>query len=278
MSDPSQNSSTYGPKKAARSFAIGLIAGFLFTFFQSCRDGESESINFVMALAVGIGFGICAMVGDYFRNRTDNSLKKWCRANGWIWIGDNNPFGRAGCGDFVAPLRKSRLFWRHYDGWNHAVVFDGNGISAAFGNIWHDTDPGGSNGHVKNAGFMVVRYQGECPDTTLEPHHLTDMLPKLDGRTRVEFESESFNKSWRVYSTDAKAAFDRFDQSTIEFLENTKFKPTIEFVGGVLVLKLNHSKMYQDAYREKVIRWMEDFSAAVPDDLVKPMKMLSTRS
>jgi len=73
---------------------------------------------------------------------------------------------------------------------------------------------------------------------------------------------------------NVQAAFDRFDQSTLEFLEESHFKPTIEFVGGVLVVKLDHSKMYRDEYREKVIRWMEDFSKAVPDDLVAPMKML----
>ena len=48
-------------------------------------------------------------------------------------------------------------------------------------------------------------------------------------------------------------------------------------VGGVIVLKLDHSKMYQDVCREKVIRWMEEFSKAVPDDLLAPMKMLDDR-
>ena len=274
MADPKQTSKTYGPKEALKTFAFCSTGGFFIVLIYSHNDGQTESTNFVLALALGVGFGIFGVIGDYFRNKKDNTLKKWCRKNGWIWIGDRNPFGRTGGSDFVQPLKKSRLFWRHYDGWEHAVVFDGDGISAAVGNIWHDTDPGGSNGHIKNAGFMVIRYQGECPDTTLEPHHLTDMLPKMDGRSRVEFESPAFNKSWRVFSTDAKAAFDRFDQSTLEFLEESHFKPTIEFVGGVLVVKLDHSKMYREEYREKVIRWMEDFSKAVPDDLVAPMKML----
>jgi hypothetical protein len=35
--------------------------------------------------------------------------------------------------------------------------------------------------------------------------------------------------------------------------------------------------MYQDVCREKVIRWMEEFSKAVPDDLLAPMKMLDDR-
>ena len=274
MTDPSQNTVSYGAQDAVRTFCIATFGGFAISSVHSCNDSESGSFNFALAAIFGLAAGIFFTIGDYLRNKKDNALKKWCRKNGWIWIGDRSPFGRVGGSDFIKSLEKSRIFWRHYDGWEHAVVFDGDGISAAVGNIWHDTDPGGDNGRIKNAGFMVIRYQGECPDTTLEPHHLTDMLPKMDGRSRVEFESESFNKSWRVFSTDAKAAFDRFDQSTLEFLEKSNFKPTIEFVGGVLVVKLDHSKMYQDEYREKVIRWMEDFSKAVPDDLVAPMKML----
>lgn len=278
MTDPSQKSRTYGPKDAMRTFAISFLGGFAITFIHSCNDDDSESVNLVMALVLGIVAGMVFTIGDYLRNKKDNRLKVWCRKNGWIWIGDRNPFGRGGGAAFVEPLKKSRIFWNRYEGWNHAVVFDGDGISAAAGNIWHDTDPGGSNGHIKNAGFMVVRYEGECPDTTLEPHHLTDLLPKIDGRHKVDFESASFNKSWSVHSTDPKAAFDRFDQSTLEFLEGSRFKPTIEFIGGVLVVKLDHSKMYQDSYREKIIRWVEALSNAVPDDLMAPMKMLQGRS
>ena len=170
MTDPSQKTSTYSSKDALRTFALTTCGGFALSMVHSCNDSESGSVNFALAMIFGFAAGIVFTVGDYLRNKKDNALKKWCREHGWIWIGDRNPFGRAGGSEFVQPLRKSRLFWRHYDGWNHAVVFDGDGISAAFGNIWHDTDPGGSNGHIKNAGFMVVRYEGECPDTTLEPH------------------------------------------------------------------------------------------------------------
>ena len=278
MTDPKQTSESYGPRQAMKTFAFCTIGGFLVILIHSCNDGQPESTNFALALALGVGFGIVGAVGDYLRTKKDNKLKVWCRKNGWIWIGDRNPFGRGEGAGFVEPLKKSRIFWKHYEGWNHAVVFDGDGISAAAGNIWHDTDRGGDNGHIKNAGFMVVKYAGDCPDTTLEPHHLTDLLPKIDGRHKVEFESASFNKSWRVYSTDPKAAFDRLDQSTLEFLEGSKFKPTLEFIGGVLVVKLDHSKMYQDSYREKIIRWVEDLSKAVPDDLMATMKMLNSRS
>lgn len=274
MTDPSQNVNSYVAWDAVRTFLIATVGGFALSSFHSCNDSESGSFNFGLAAIFGLAAGLFFTIGGYLRNKQDNALKKWCRDHGWIWIGDRSPFGRKGGSEFIESLKDARLFWRHYDGWEHVVVFDGDGISAAIGNIWYDTDPGSKNSTIKNAGFMVVRYEGDCPDTTLEPHHLTDMLPKMDGRSRVDFESAAFNKSWRVFSTDAKAAFDRFDQSTLEFLEATPFKPTIEFVGGVLVLELDHSKMYQESYREKVIRWVEDFSKAVPDDLMAPMKML----
>ena len=129
MPDPSQAKSSYGPKDALRTFAISTFGGFAISYIHSCNDSESGSVNLALAVFFGLAAGVFFTIGDYLRNKKDNALKKWCRKNGWIWIGDRSPFGRIGGSDFIKSLEKSRIFWRHYDGWEHAVVFDGRSIA-----------------------------------------------------------------------------------------------------------------------------------------------------
>ncbi len=259
MPDPSQKPKTFGKKKAIMFFLLGFIGGTIVT-----------GGNPLLGLLIGIVLPIVV----YRRMRADNRLKKWCQANGWVWIGGGSPFLRKGGGELEASLKDSRLFWKRYEGWEHVIVFDSDEVTAALGEIYHDTNPGQDDNTTKTAGFMLLRYEGNCPGTTLEPHHLTDFLPKLDGRGRVEFESDAFNQRWRVHSEDPKAAFDRFDQSTLEFLEQCDLKPTIEFAGNLLILKADDRKLYDDDYREKLIAWVEGFSRAVPDDLLKPLALI----
>ena len=122
-----------------------------------------------------------------------------------------------------------------------------------------------------------MHYPGTCPDTTIESPHVTDWLPKMDGMHKVEFESVDFNKHWRVFSKDPKSAYDHIDQKAIEYLENQKLKPAIELIDQVLIIRFEPG-LESAIGREKHLRWVEDFSKAVPDDLVKPMKMLNTQS
>ena len=74
MTDPSQKSKTYGPKNAMRTFAISFLGGFAITFFPSCNEDDSESVNLVMALVFGIVAGMVFTIGDYLRNKKDNTL------------------------------------------------------------------------------------------------------------------------------------------------------------------------------------------------------------
>ena len=95
----------------------------------------------------------------------------------------------------------------------------------------------------------------------------------IGGRQDVEFESADFNRKWNVQSEDAKAAYDRIDQATIEFLLGEKLQPTIELIDGVLLVKFD-SREDSEEDREASLRWVEGFSRAVPDDLMQKMSLL----
>ena len=47
----------------------------------------------------------------------------------------------------------------------------------------------------------------------------------------------------------------------------------IEFVDGLLIIRVHH-RIKDPAAHERLIRWVERFTAAAPDDLMAPVKLL----
>jgi hypothetical protein len=265
LADPSQEAGTL---TVFHAVAVSLVTGLVGGIFGYCQVGNSgQTSPFV---ASGIGFVAGVGLGFFVvwsRNKSSNQLKAWCRANGWIWIGSRSPFKRAAT-DFHRTLQKSHIFWR-MGSFEDSTVRDGSDVAAAVCSKWRDRN----NDNREYVGFLVLRYQGECPDITIEPHHLGDFISEIGSRSKVEFESAAFNKKWRVLSVDPKAAYDRIDQSTIEFLNESHLSPAIEFVDELLILRVHHRIKTPEAH-ERLIRWVERFSAAVPDDLMAPVELL----
>ena len=75
-------------------------------------------------------------------------------------------------------------------------------------------------------------------------------------------------------SDDAKAAYDRIDQATMEFLERQEIRPSIELIDQLLLIVFRmKSRSWEE--RERCLRWAESFSRSVPDDLMAPIKSLN---
>jgi hypothetical protein len=265
---PSQEASKLNAWWSVLILMFGLGGGFV---------GYIQSGHLVGG---GIGFVVGLAFGFFYvrsRIRSRNQLKTWCHANGWTWFGGATPFKRGEI-DFDRALRKSHIFWQ--SGMSEdATARDGSDVAAVV--CTRARDRGKDNREY--AGFLVLKYQGECPDITIEPRHLGEFISKIENvgevlseigtLSKVEFESAAFNKKWRVHSVDAKAAYDRIDQSTIEFLNESKFTPAIEFVDGLLIVRVHHRIQTPEAH-ERLIRWVERFSAAVPHDLMAPVTLL----
>ncbi len=249
---------------------VGGIIGFFIGGFQGLAHHLGGAIDIVLAVVGAVvGFLAVPYALKLLLARI-TAEKAWCDKHGWTWVGGSAPWNHVP-GDVETSVGKSRIF-SHEAGWADVMVRETGGVPAIFcrrDSQYRDSDGVEHDGDSHT--FIIVRYQGDCPDTTIESRAFA-WLPKIGGRQDVEFESADFNKKWNVQSEDAKAAYDRIDQSTIEFLLNEKLQPTIELIDGVLLVKFD-SREDSEEEREASLRWVEGFSRAVPDDLMQKMSL-----
>ena len=101
-------------------------------------------------------------------------------------------------------------------------------------------------------------------------HAFTDNLSFGDLKP-VKLESNQFNKQWTVMSADPKRAYQVMDPSTMEFLLSLEGKYHFELNKGLLVIYRMKSGFEQ---RLKLMKIAQDFSSAVPNDLIKPIPIV----
>ena len=267
--DPSQEESPFTRAAAISGVALGAVLGFIAGSLEGVTHNLGGRTDVVLAI-VGAALGGWIGYSSYKRYLArSNEEKSWCRDHGWIWLGDRAPWGR-GVADFKTGVKKSHIFMQGAS-WSDVLVRDEGETPAIFCRRYRRDD---NSNTVEEASFVIVHYSGDCPDTTLESRSFS-WLPSLGRRKKVEFESTDFNKHWNVRSEDAKAAYDRIDQSTIEFLETNDVKPAIELIDQILLIKFSTSGSNR-SNRESCLRWAEHFSRAVPDDLLQPLSLLKT--
>lgn len=269
--DPSQEVISFSRQAAIAGILVGGIIGFISGGIEGVGHHFGGFADVVLAVIGAVVGGFVGYKGLQSYIARSNALKLWCRDHGWIWLGSHSPWDR-GVADFKSAVRKSKIFWKDAS-WREVLVRDDDENPAIFATraVQRENQPD------LTATFVIVHYPGTCPDTTIESPHVTDWLPKMDGMHKVEFESIDFNKHWRVFSKDPKSAYDRIDQKTIEYLENQDLKPAIELVEQVLIIRFEPGHQ-SDLGRESHMRWVENFSKAVPDDLVEPMTLLGGKS
>ena len=206
----------------------------------------------------------CSYISAWLANRKSFIMRSWCRKHGWTFSRNSAGMGSIG---HVSELQKSKLFDFHGDssftmsrksGDHHVVL------------TRHSREHRGKQ-NTKASTFLFMNYEGHCPDMVVHGHHKTDLI-KLPGQMpTVKFESDEFNSKWTVKSEDAKAAYDRLDQSTMEYLLSVDIPLIIEFIGGLLIIQ---SQVDTIQNRVRLIKFAQGLTMAVPDDLMPSIEML----
>lgn len=260
--DPSQVETSFTAGAMAASIVIGAILGG----FVGASDAANHRFGDAAEIAMGIVGAVAGAAIAWFTVRrrlsTANRLKRWCRSHGWTWLGPHAPWGR-GVADFESAVRASHVFLAPGH-WGDVLARDDESMPA----LWAIRAPRNNDSRKRIVGHLIVHVAGSCPDTTIVPADRAGLLPKLDGRHRVEFESDDFNRGWKVDSRDAARAFERIDQRTIEYLQSQSLKPMIEFIEQVIVFRFDETDVLSDEGRERCLAWCEGFTRAVPDDLL----------
>ena len=252
---------------------VGGIIGFIGGGIEGIGHHLGGAMDLVLAVAgAAIGFfAVPYAIKRFLAGIAEE--KEWCDNHGWTWLGGIAPWSNVS-GDVRTSVKKSRIFDQRAE-WRDVMVRDTGGDHAILcRRISRYVDSNGTEHDGDIATFIIVRYKGGCPDTTIESRSFT-WLPVIGGRKKVEFESADFNKHWNVQSEDAKAAYDRIDQSVIDFLQRAKLQPSIELIDEVLIIKFDSSDNGEEN-REAALRWAEDFSRSVPDDLLEPLELMKT--
>lgn len=249
------------------------ICGSALNYYDENGQRNDIWILICVPLGLAVSLTVLALFASRFYDKHAGKEKVWCREHGWTWLGGRPPWKR-GVADFKSGVERSRLGPTKHTRLYDVLIREKDGEAPAI--FCRDLNENrseyqGISGEF--SAFLIVRYAGDCPDMTIESRRFT-MLPELKSRKRIQFESAEFNEHWKVTSDDAKAAYDRIDQSTIEFLERQEIRPSIELIDQLLLIVFKmKSRSWEE--REKCLRWAESFSRAVPDDLMAPIKLLN---
>lgn len=206
----------------------------------------------------------CSYISTWLANKKSFIMRSWCRKHDWKFSRNSAGMGNIG---HVTELQKSKLFDFHGDSsYTMSKTLGDHDVALTR----HAREHRGKQ-NTRASTFLFMNYEGHCPDMIIHGHHMKDMI-KLPGQMpTVKFESEEFNSKWTIRSDDAKAAFDRIDQSTMEYLLSIDMPLIIEFIGGLVIIQ---SQVDTIQNRLRLIKFVEGLSMAVPDDLMPPIDIL----
>jgi hypothetical protein len=95
----------------------------------------------------------------------------------------------------------------------------------------------GKNREVHDVRVCAVRIPGRIPQVRFSPENPATRLMVAFGGTDVEVESEEFNRRWRVWSRDVRAAHAILTPTMIDrFLDDDLTWKTVTFEPGFLIM------------------------------------------
>ena len=223
---------------------------------------------FPIGLLVGPPLGYFAL--KFFIER-EKEMKNWAQRNGWIK--SNLSQADSIMESFQVGLGSSHL-WSGFSSYSGDLYHRGNGDSRV---VLCSIRKRNTDEEKADEDYLVAHHPNECPDITIMSSKSASLFSKIpwpSNRHKVEFESTEFNKSWIVMSTDPKSAYDYLDQSTIDYLNQITMDCAIEFTGDIVVIRYDSNSIDNTIGLEKCIRWFEELTKAVPDDLLPAMSLL----
>ena len=263
--------SSWNPKFALVSAITGCaISGYI--VFRLLVDDQQDvkddaGGDFIAFVLISIIASTITYLGGLKAMRRRYAMGAWCTANGWEYKRSGDPF-RSGVIKHTGDLKDSKLYWSNMRSMNSmSKMFGDRGVVVL---ERYDTRSNRNSHSDSTATFLVMDYGGTAPEMILHPHHITDKLPLPSDLQTVSFESNAFNRKWTVKAKDPKAAYDRLDQSTLEYLQEVEHPVALEFVGNLLVIKLHAVDIEA---RKVILKFVQGLTHAVPDDLMPKLDM-----
>ena len=268
--EPWYLNSSWNPKFALVSALTGCAISAYIVFrllVDDQQDVKGDAGGDVLAFVViSIIASTITYLGGLKAMRRRYAMRAWCTANGWEYKRSGDPF-HTGVIKHTDDLADSKLYWSNKSSQNSmSKMFDDRGVVVLERYYYQ----GRNRDNKKIATFLVMDYGGTAPEMILHPHHITDKLPLPSDLQTVSFESNAFNRKWTVKAKDPKAAYDRLDQSTLEYLQEVEHPVAVEFIGKLLVIKLHAVDIEA---RKVILKFVQGLTHAVPDDLMPKLDM-----
>ena len=273
----------------ARLIPAIIIGALICTplFFLLClsfRMGPTAAmvVSLVLGLPVGSFLGYLVGLG---LGKKRLQWVKWAEDNGWEYTAKPKSSHALGL-QHMDQLKHSNLYWAHAHKSNLLTrTRDGRcsciHTATSFSHLDLKHDSQNSNKAKSSISiYLLVETENECPEMTIHARTLTDRI-KLPGKLQtVRFESTDFNQKWTVKARDPKAAYDRLNQETLEFMMSQDDELLVEFTSGLMIIQrrlLDSQSMFFAAnprsFYERHFRFAEAFTRSVPDDLLKPVTL-----
>ncbi len=121
---------------------------------------------------------------------------------------------------------------------------------------------GDKNGQWYKFTCGLATFSAACPRLQLAHHRFFDSMGSLFGGREIEFESDDFNKRFRVKCDDQRFAFSLIDGQMMEWLEGAPTFKDVEIVGPWVLY--TGPRLAPDGWLN-VGAWLEQFHAHVPN-------------
>ena len=251
----------WNPRVGRSSLFSAMLIGVIIALHL---DDTKAVFRFDVFAIISIIATPCIYISTWLATKKSFIMRSWCRKHDWKFSRNSAGTGLVGN---TAALQKSKLYDLHGDSsYTMSKEFGANKVVLTR----HKREHRGKQ-NTRTSTFLFMNYEGQCPDMVIHGHHKTDLI-KLPGQMpTVKFESDEFNSKWTVKSEDAKAAYDRLDQSTMEYLVSVDIPLIIEFIGGLLIIQ---SQVDTIQNRVRLIKFAQGLTMAVPDDLMPSIEML----
>ena len=190
---------------------------------MSATFDMSSAFPVVLLLLVPAGIALAI----WYQVHRHKTLQTWCRASGWRFVGaDPSLVGRWQGEPFNAGHSRRAS----------EVMLGRIGERPAVSFTYRYTTGSGKNQTTYTFHVLALPLPAYLPRLQLTPDGLGAKLAKVVGGQDIQFESEDFNKAWRVESRDLKFAHDVVHPRLMERLLRPDARGTSMRIEGTDIL------------------------------------------
>lgn len=211
-----------------------------------------------MVLALGIGLIVAVFVGSYMlKLQRREGMANFAAKYGFVYT----PHAPPGLLAYGFPL----FFKGDGRGAENGVIGDWKGMSFKAADFWYYTESSDSNGKrskdYSRFSVAVIELQAWLPDISIYRENVLTLLGDKLGLPDIDFESEEFNRAFKVKAKDRKFAFELIDPRMMQWLLSLDRRFGFEIHGkGVLI----YSKTLKPTELLPLIATLKEFRERVP--------------